>query len=297
MTSSLNMRPTSIRSRHRMAGGQDKQEPACCNPSGSPLPSPVRSSCRSVASSHRCVSGKSGCALGSELADKRDTPRVVDLQRRLTEGPARCWSTCASPRIHCATWSSARHDQRAARRSGRAHRRSRPRTGGWSFCCARLILTIPSWRGGRPPARPSAGVGRCVLDQPDRRALARPAGGVRQLEFDLAAVPPLVLSGVWDVLLQGLADSGGELDALQMIDSTTIRAHRCAAGETGGMQFQALGRSRGGFTTKVHLRCNAVGLPVGVVLTTGEAHDVTAYDALMQQRDKRSWRDVGGQGL
>jgi transposase len=41
-------------------------------------------------------------------------------------------------------------------------------------------------------------------------------------------------SGVWDALLQGLADSGGELDALQMIDSTTIRAHRCAAGEKGG---------------------------------------------------------------
>ena len=92
-------------------------------------------------------------------------------------------------------------------------------------------------------------------------------------------------SGVWDVLLQGLADGGGELDALQMIDSTTIRAHRCAAGETGGMQFQALGRSRGGFTTKVHLRCNAAGLPVGVVLTAGEAHDVTAYDALMQQAE------------
>ena len=85
--------------------------------------------------------------------------------------------------------------------------------------------------------------------------------------------------------MQGLADSGGELDALQMIDSTTIRAHRCAAGETGGGQCQALGRSRGGFTTKVHLRCNAAGLPIGVVLTAGEAHDVTAYDALMEQRD------------
>jgi hypothetical protein len=36
---------------------------------------------------------------------------------------------------------------------------------------------------------------------------------------------------VWDIVLQGLADSGGELDALQMIDSTTSRAHRCAAGE------------------------------------------------------------------
>ena len=29
-------------------------------------------------------------------------------------------------------------------------------------------------------------------------------------------------AGVWDVLLQGLADGGDELDALQMIDSTTM---------------------------------------------------------------------------
>ena len=47
-------------------------------------------------------------------------------------------------------------------------------------------------------------------------------------------------SGVWDVMLQGLADGGGELDALQMLDSTTIRAHRCATGEKGGFTFRHL---------------------------------------------------------
>ena len=36
----------------------------------------------------------------------------------------------------------------------------------------------------------------------------------------------------------------------------------------------------------MHLRCNAVGLPIGVVLTEGEAHDSTAYDELMEQRDR-----------
>src|SRR5499427_9215474 len=71
------------------------------------------------------------------------------------------------------------------------------------------------------------------------------------------------LSGVWDILLQALADSGGDVDALQMIDSITVRAHRCAAGERGGNQNQALGRSRGGFTTKIHVRCNLLGLPIG----------------------------------
>ena len=68
-------------------------------------------------------------------------------------------------------------------------------------------------------------------------------------------------SGVWDLLLQALADSGGALDMLQMIDSTIIRAHRCAAGEKTEEQNQALGRSRGGFSTKIHVRCNAVRSP------------------------------------
>jgi transposase len=53
-------------------------------------------------------------------------------------------------------------------------------------------------------------------------------------------------SGTWDLLLQALADSGGALDMLQMIDSTIVRAHRCAAGAKTEEQNQALGRSRGG---------------------------------------------------
>jgi transposase len=72
---------------------------------------------------------------------------------------------------------------------------------------------------------------------------------------------------------------------LQMIDSTIVLAHRCAPGEETAEQNQALGRSRGGFSTKIHLRCNAAGLPIGVVLSGGEAHNVTAYEELMEQRD------------
>jgi transposase len=69
-------------------------------------------------------------------------------------------------------------------------------------------------------------------------------------------------SGVWDVLLQALADGGGDADLLQMIDSTVVRAHHCAAGGGGGRE-QALGHSRGGFSTKVHIRANARGLRSG----------------------------------
>lgn len=147
------------------------------------------------------------------------------------------------------------------------------------------IVTRPSPHGGRPPSNH-----RLVLD--GALWITRTGAPWRDLPDVFGNWNSVwrqfrrwCLSGVWDILLQALADSGGDADALQMIDSTMVRAHRCAAGAEGGAQFQALGRSRGGFTTKVHLRCNAIGLPVGVVLSEGEAHDVTAYHELMEQRD------------
>jgi hypothetical protein len=45
--------------------------------------------------------------------------------------------------------------------------------------------------------------------------------------------PPDPVRG-FDMMLQAFADSGGDADLLQMIDSTVIRAHRCAAGANGG---------------------------------------------------------------
>jgi len=36
---------------------------------------------------------------------------------------------------------------------------------------------------------------------------------------------------------------------------------------------------------KIHLGANAHGLPLGLLLTPGQAHDVTAYDDLMAERD------------
>jgi len=53
----------------------------------------------------------------------------------------------------------------------------------------------------------------------------------------------------------------------------------------------ALGRSRGGFSTKINARTNAEGLPIGIVITPGQAHDVTAFPALMQEIDSEAVRD------
>ena len=87
--------------------------------------------------------------------------------------------------------------------------------------------------------------------------------------------------GVWDALLQTLVDLGLTDDWQHMIDSTSVRGHVSAAGGKGGACANALGRSRGGFTSKIHARCDNQGLPVGFILTGGEASDYTAAEPLM----------------
>jgi Transposase DDE domain len=59
----------------------------------------------------------------------------------------------------------------------------------------------------------------------------------------------------------------------------------------------ALGRSRGGFSTKINARANAEGLPIGVVITPGQAHDVTAFPALMQEIDCNPGQMLGDKSL
>jgi transposase len=61
-----------------------------------------------------------------------------------------------------------------------------------------------------------------------------------------------------------------------MIDSTVIRAHACASGYGKDTQEkEALGRSKGGFTTKIHAMVDALGNPLKFALTAGQRHDIT----------------------
>lgn len=46
-----------------------------------------------------------------------------------------------------------------------------------------------------------------------------------------------------------------------------------------------MGRSRGGLTTKVHLRVDGLGDPQQVILTPGQVHDITQAPALMKDVD------------
>ncbi len=71
-----------------------------------------------------------------------------------------------------------------------------------------------------------------------------------------------------------------------LLDSTIVRAHQHAAGAKGSCaNAEALGRSRGGFGTKIHVACDGVGKPVRIILTPGQDHDVTQGPALISGID------------
>ena len=47
-------------------------------------------------------------------------------------------------------------------------------------------------------------------------------------------------------------------------------------------QTQAIGRSKGGLSTKIHATCDALGNPTGFHLTPGQAHDLQGADVLLE---------------
>lgn len=82
--------------------------------------------------------------------------------------------------------------------------------------------------------------------------------------------------GIWDELHEHFIDEP-DMEWL-LIDSTVVRAHPCAAGapkEKGGQAEQALGRSVGGFSTKIHVTVDALGNPLRLLLTGGQSADST----------------------
>jgi transposase len=86
--------------------------------------------------------------------------------------------------------------------------------------------------------------------------------------------------GVWADLCHAVADDP-DLQHI-LIDSTIVRAHACAAGaRDSDANGEALGRSRGGFTTKIHVITDALGNPLKFILTGGQAADIDQADALL----------------
>lgn len=52
--------------------------------------------------------------------------------------------------------------------------------------------------------------------------------------------------------------------------------------KSGDQESQALGRSRGGFSTKIHIAVDGLGNPLRFILTAGQRHDITQAQHLLQ---------------
>lgn len=92
---------------------------------------------------------------------------------------------------------------------------------------------------------------------------------------------------------QTKSDAVGEVEWEVSVDSTVVRAHQHAAGartaeprrrKRGRLSQpndEALGRGRGGFSTKVHLACDGRGRPLSVLVTAGQRNEAPQLEALL----------------
>jgi transposase len=168
-------------------------------------------------------------------------------------------------------------------------------------------LTDPQWELVEDPFPPPARTGRPRRDRRairdgilwilrtgapwrDRPGELGPWATVREL-FDTWSN-----DGTWDAILSRLRAAGidaGLIDhELWCIDGTVVRAARGAAG--GGKSDDpeeppdhALGRSRGGSSTKIHLLGDGHGHPLDFHLTPGQAHETTGPDPRLEGAEER----------
>ncbi|MCK9905338.1 IS5 family transposase [Frankia sp. Cpl3] len=105
--------------------------------------------------------------------------------------------------------------------------------------------------------------------------------------------------GTWDRILtqlQARADAQGLITWDVSVDSTVARAHQHAAGARkkdlqreppGGVAAEpadhGLGRSRGGFSTKIHLACEQDRRPLALLVTAGQRGDSPRFSAVLDK--------------
>jgi len=84
---------------------------------------------------------------------------------------------------------------------------------------------------------------------------------------------------IWNKLLEFCIDNP-DLEYI-IIDATIVRAHACAAGY-GDQATEGLGRSRGGFTSKIHAKVDALGNLLKILITPGQESDFTQAPELLK---------------
>jgi transposase len=86
--------------------------------------------------------------------------------------------------------------------------------------------------------------------------------------------------GRWQAIFEALREL--DLDWV-MLDPSIVRAHQHAVGRGKGIPARKLRRSRGGFSTKIHIVCDALGNPLEIALTPGQAGDRPQSEPLLER--------------
>ncbi|MFE6979474.1 IS5 family transposase [Streptomyces sp. NPDC057682] len=99
------------------------------------------------------------------------------------------------------------------------------------------------------------------------------------------------VDGTWERILATLlaaADGADDIGWTVSVDSTVCRAHQHAVGarkkgapDQAEPDDHALGRSRGGLSTKVHLASDSHARPLTLRVTAGQAGDAPAFETVM----------------
>lgn len=88
-------------------------------------------------------------------------------------------------------------------------------------------------------------------------------------------------SGLWQAILEALGASADK--EYLMVDSTAVRVHQHASGPAGGQLAQAMGRSKASLSTKLHFACDALGYPLGFLLTGANVSDYDQAKPLLKK--------------
>lgn len=99
-----------------------------------------------------------------------------------------------------------------------------------------------------------------------------------------------VKEGRWDRIFRHLLrriDSLGNIDrTVWCVDGSVVRAHRCASGMVPegeeDEKRHALGRSRGGYSTKLHVMTDGRGTLLAVTATPGQRNESTEFENLFE---------------
>src|SRR5690606_29495586 len=121
-----------------------------------------------------------------------------------------------------------------------------------------------------------------------RLAMARSAEPVWSADH---GVQPLQQVGQGRRLAPGLRSAGGKVPTIAALDRQLDHPRPPARrGRKKGGPDHAIGRSRGGLSTKINVLVNQDGLPLRIVLSAGQASDKAAVAALIDGLDRKSTR-------